>query len=142
MVAVNVAKAERANFSHALEAKVKKIIRKVTAARTHTRADGLHLGSTGCQSATGRIRRGEPVLFGSLAEKLLEGSEPNCPCKAVGGVGKLPLPRKGGFQSALLVGGLETAAPCVGASRSHSPLTAHRYAMGAAAELVEALVAG
>ncbi len=24
------------------------------------------LGSTGCQSATGRIRRGEPVLFGSL----------------------------------------------------------------------------
>lgn len=24
------------------------------------------LGSTGCQSATGRIRRGEPVVFGSL----------------------------------------------------------------------------
>ncbi len=64
-------KAARANFSHALEAKVKKIIRK-----------------------------------------------------------------------ALLVGGLETAAPCVGASRPHSPLTAHRYAMGAAAELAEALVAG
>jgi hypothetical protein len=51
------------------------------------------VGSTGCQFATGRIRRGDPVLFGSLAEKLLKGSEPKCPCKAIGGVGKLPLPR-------------------------------------------------
>ncbi|HEX3619284.1 MAG TPA: hypothetical protein VHU16_02830 [Candidatus Udaeobacter sp.] len=26
------------------------------------------LGSTGCQSATGRIRRGEPVVHGSLPQ--------------------------------------------------------------------------
>jgi hypothetical protein len=76
LVAVSKAKAERANFSHALEAKVKKIIRKVTAAELRRRRDPLRLGSTGCQSATGRIRRGEPVFFGSLAEKLLGGSEP------------------------------------------------------------------
>src|SRR5438876_11895855 len=99
-------------------------------------------GSTGCQSATGGIRDGEPVFFGSPGEKLLESSEPKCPCKAVGDVVELPLPRRSGFQSALLAGGLETAAPCVGASRPHSPLTAHRYATGAAEELAEALVAG
>ena len=119
MVAVDVATGGRTNFSHALEGKVKKIIRKVTAARTHTRVDRLHLGSTGWQSATGQIRRGERVLFGSLAEKLLEGYEPKCPCKAVG------VSASCRFQSALLVGGLETAAPCVGASRPHSPLASH-----------------
>ena len=40
MVAVNVAKAERANFCHTLEAKVKKIIRKVTAG-PNSREDGI-----------------------------------------------------------------------------------------------------
>jgi len=36
------------------------------------------------ESATGQIRRGEGVLFGSLAEKFFEHSEPQCPCKTVG----------------------------------------------------------
>jgi len=72
-----------------------------------------------------RDSRWRTFFFGSPGEKLLESSEPKCPCKAVGDVVELPLPRRSGFQSALLAGGLETAAPCVGVSRPHSPLASH-----------------
>src|SRR5207249_8146957 len=86
------------------------------------------LGSAGCQSATERIRRGEPVLFGNLPKSSLHACIQSGLVRPLWRVaGKLPLPRRGGFQSALLVGGLETAAPCVGASRlTHvSPLMAY-----------------
>jgi hypothetical protein len=76
-------------FSHALTEKAKNILPKVYRCPNSSEGIGFVCGSTGWQFATGRIRRGEPVLFGSLAEKLLEGSEPKCPCKAVGGVAKL-----------------------------------------------------
>ena len=78
------------------------------------------------------------LSFSAALPKLFEGSEPKCPCKAAGSVGKLPLPRRGGFQSALLVGGLaafakataaeETAAPCVRAWRPPSSLATHHQA--------------
>ena len=81
---VQLAMRGRNNFSYALGAKVKKIIRKVTAARTQAKVGSAPSGSTRWQSATGQIRRGERVLFGSLAEKFFEHSEPQCPCKTVG----------------------------------------------------------
>src|SRR6266478_5519132 len=131
---MDVATGGRTNFSHALEAKVKKIIRKVTAARTQARVERLHLGSTGCQV---RHRTDSPwrtCPFRQPCRKATRRLRAEVPCKGVSGVGKLPLPRRGGFQCALLVGGLETAAPCVGASRPHSPLASHRQATAAAAE--------
>jgi len=84
-------------FSHALRAQVKKILPKVYRYPNLWRGYRLGLGSTGCQSATGQIRGGEPVLFGGLAEKRLKGSEPKCFVKRLRGIGKLPLPRRGGF---------------------------------------------
>jgi len=116
----------RNNFSYALGAKVKKIIRKVTAARTQAKVGSAPSGE---HRVAVRHRTDSPwrtCPFRQPCRKAPRSSEPKCPCKAVGGVGKLPLPRRGGFQSALLVGGLETAAPCVGASHPHSPLASHR----------------
>src|SRR5438552_17956161 len=74
--------------------------------------------------------------FRQLAEKLFARLQSKWPCRPLWRVaGKLPLPRRGGFQSALLVGGLETAAPCVGASRlthvspliAYTPVAAYRW---------------
>jgi len=67
-----------------LEAKVKKIYSESYRC-PNSGGDGIgFVWELGWQSATGRIRRGEAGLFGTLDEKLLEGAEPKCPCKAVG----------------------------------------------------------
>jgi len=66
------------------------------------------------------------LSFSATAEKLFAHLQPKWPSPLWRVAGKLPLPRRGGFQSALLVGGLETAAPCVGASRLTHVFAAHR----------------
>lgn len=94
--------------------------RCTTLAEVGSAASGRH----SCHVATVRIRRGDPVLFGNVAEKVPKRFWLKYPCKAVG------VSASCRFQSALLIGGQETAAPCLGASRPHSPLTVHRYGRG------------
>ena len=78
---MNVAEVEGANFSHALMAKANKNFFKIFAgAPINRRWICFVWGRTGCQ----------PVLFGSLAEKLFEGSVAKCPSKRCAVVSKLP----------------------------------------------------
>jgi hypothetical protein len=74
-VAVSEPKFRELVFSHVHDTR-KNILPKFAAARTQTRLGSAPPGEYMLAVITGRIRRGEPVLFGMLAEKLLKGAEP------------------------------------------------------------------
>ena len=142
-------------FSHGLRAKVKKILPKVLPLPELRRGqDRLRWGAQAASnSPQDGFGRGEACPFRqALREKLLKGSKPKCPCKAIGLVlASCRLPGRG-FQSAFLVGGLAALRQGYGGPgdrrslrRRFAPSLTFRQSLtatGAAAELAEFLVAG